>query len=277
MIAVTPVPPRVVVVGRGRLGRAISAALVLAGRPPAVVSGTSASAAPLLPFSELAKAGPGAVLVLAVRDDALEGLARVLAGVPAEVPSGAVVLHLSGALGPRVLEPLATRGFATGCCHPLQTFPGTAADAGRFSGVTFGIDGDAGGLAAAVLLSRSLGGRPVQVPMSARSLYHLAASLGANGLTGLVAASRDALVEAGFTPPEALAALGPLLRSALEEALRLGPEDSLTGPVARGDDATLESHRRTVLAWDASRAALFEALLREQRRLAMRGRAGAGC
>jgi predicted short-subunit dehydrogenase-like oxidoreductase (DUF2520 family) len=277
MIAVTPVPPRVVVVGKGRLGRALSAALAVAGRPPAVVSGTSASAAPLLPLSELAKAGPGAVLVLAVRDDALEGLARVLAGAPAEVPSGAVVLHLSGALGPRVLETLATRGFATGCCHPLQTFPGTAVDAGRFSGIAFGIDGDAGGVAAAELLSKSLGGCPMRVPPSARSLYHLAASLGANGLTGLVAASRDAFVAAGFAPSEALAALGPLLRSALEEALRLGPEDSLTGPAARGDDATLESHRRAVLAWDASRTALLEALLREQRRLARRGRAGAGC
>ncbi|MBK6404306.1 MAG: DUF2520 domain-containing protein [Holophagales bacterium] len=109
------------------------------------------------------------------------------------------------------------------------------------------------------------------------ALYHLAAALGANGLTGLVAASRDALVGAGLTPGDALGALGPLLRSALEEALRLGPEAALTGPVARGDEATLERHRRALLAWDAGRVALHEALLREQRRLVHGGPGGTEC
>ena len=110
-----------------------------------------------------------------------------------------------------------------------------------------------------------------------RALYHLAASIGANGLTGLVAASRDALTGAGLPPGDALDALAPLLRSALEGALRRGPEAALTGPVARGDETTLERHRRAILAWDASRAALLEALLREQQRLAGRGPGGSEC
>jgi predicted short-subunit dehydrogenase-like oxidoreductase (DUF2520 family) len=110
-----------------------------------------------------------------------------------------------------------------------------------------------------------------------RALYHLAASLGANGLTGLVAASRDALTGAGFAPQNALEALAPLLRSALEEALRRGPEVALTGPVGRGDESTLDRHRRALLAWDASRVPLLEALIREQRRLARRGAGGSEC
>ena len=118
---------------------------------------------------------------------------------------------------------------------------------------------------------------PSLVEARNRALYHLAASLGANGLTGLVAASRDALTGAGLAPGDALDALAPLLRSALEEALRRGPEAALTGPVARGDETTLERHRRALLAWDASRASLLEALIREQRRLARRSPGGTEC
>lgn len=232
---------------------------------------------PRLPLAELLRAGPGTILVLAVRDDSLLDLARLLCEAAADVPPGAAALHLSGALGPGVLDSVRSRGFATGCCHPLQTFPGTSSDSHRFEGITFAVDGDADGLAAAHRLCRLLGGKAVRVPASARGVYHLAASLGANGLTGLVGASRDALVAAGFGPSEALAALAPLLRSALDEALRLGPEAALTGPAARGDESTLDRHRRALLAWDASRAALLEALLREQKRLAARSAAGAGC
>jgi len=200
-----------------------------------------------------------------------------LAGALGGAPAGAVALHHSGALGPEALAPLSAAGFSTGSCHPLQTFTGAPDDSGRFEGATFAIDGEGAGLEAARLLALALGGRPVEVPAGARGLYHLAASLGANGLTGLVGASRDTLVAAGFTPEGALAALGPLLRSTLEEALRLGPEAALTGPSARGDDATVMRHRRALLAWDASRLALLEALLREQARLVARGPVGTGC
>jgi predicted short-subunit dehydrogenase-like oxidoreductase (DUF2520 family) len=166
---------------------------------------------------------------------------------------------------------------ATGSCHPLQTFAGSSEDSGKFQGIAFAIDGSGPGLAAAERLALALGGHPFAIASGKRPLYHLAAALGANGLTGLVAASRDALVGAGLAPEDALGALGPLLRSALEEALRLGPEAALTGPVARGDEATLERQRQALLAWDAGRAALHEALLREQRRLARRIPGGTEC
>jgi predicted short-subunit dehydrogenase-like oxidoreductase (DUF2520 family) len=228
-------------------------------------------------LSAARQAGPEVILLLAVRDDALEGLVAVLSRTVSGFPRGTVALHHSGAHGAEVLAPLGKKGLATGSCHPLQTFTGSPADADRFQGVTFAIDGTGAGLAAAERMALALGGRPVAIEARNRALYHFAASLGANGLTGLVAASRDALVGAGLAPGDALDALAPLLRSALEEALRLGPESALTGPVARGDETTLERHRQALLAWDASRAALLEALLREQRRLAGRDPEGSEC
>ncbi len=276
MIAVRPLPFPAVVVGRGRLGRALASALGEAGFPPSVVGGREGAAEPEKVVRAVRGAGPAAVLLLAVRDDALAGLAERLAVTLPAMPPGAAVLHFSGALGCEILSPLSATGLPVGTCHPLQTFTGAPGDAARFDGATFGVDGDGDGRAAAERLAVALGGNPVPVPPGARSLYHLAASLGANGLTGLVAASRDALVAAGFDPGEALGALGPLLRAALDEALRLGPEAALTGPAARGDEATIERHRRAILSWDADRAGLLEALLREQRLLARRRRDGAG-
>jgi len=277
MIAVRPPPPCAVVVGKGRLGRAFASALGLAGSPPAVIAGRDGAARPDEIASAARQAGPEVILLLAVRDDALPGLVAALAGTDWGFPRGTVALHHSGAHAAEVLAPLEKAGLATGSCHPLQTFTGSPADARRFQGITFAIDGSGAGLAAAERMALALGGRPVAVEARNRALYHLAASLGANGLTGLVAASRDALAGAGLAPEDALDALAPLLRSALEEALCRGPEAALTGPVARGDETTLERHRRALLAWDASRAALLEALVREQRRLAGRGPAGSEC
>ena len=277
MIAVGQRRTPSVVVGRGRLGNALAAALEAAGASVEVVPGRVAArdAEPVL--SAVRRAGPGSILLLAVRDDAVGPVAATIGFATRDLPDRSVALHVSGALGLDVLDPLQAAGFSTGSCHPLQTFTGAAGDPRRFVGSFFAIDGDGPGRDAAELLARSLGGRPFGIPATKRTLYHLAASLGANGLTAVVAAARDALAAAGLPAEEALEALGPLLRASLEEALQRGPEASLTGPAARGDDATLARHRRALLAWDASRAALLEALLREQRRLATKCRAGAGC
>ena len=277
MIAVRPPPPRAVVVGKGRLGKALASALALAGSPLVVVSGRDGAARPDEILSAARQVGPEVILLLAVRDDALSGLAAVLSDAVSGFPPGTAALHHSGAHGAELLAPLGEKGLATGSCHPLQTFTGSPVDAQRFQGTAFAIDGSGAGLAAAERMALALGGRPVVVRTRDRALYHLAAALGANGLTGLVAASRDALTGAGLAPGDALDALAPLLRSALEEALCRGPEAALTGPVARGDETTLERHRRALLAWDASRTALVEALIREQRRLAGRSPGGMEC
>ncbi len=268
-------PRSPVVVGRGRLGGALVEALRRAGLDPRSAGGRECRERPEGLLHLLRGDGRTPILLLAVRDDALAPLAANLAGVVPAAMGGAAALHLSGSLGPAVLHPLAARGFATAACHPLQTFTGSPEDATRFAGASFAVEGSEAGRAAAEPLVRALGGRPFLLSPGARPLYHLAASLGANGLTGLVAAARDALAATGVGPDAALAALAPLLRTALQEALRSGPEAALTGPVSRGDEATLERHRHALLAWDESRIALFEALLEEQRRLAVRGIAAA--
>ncbi|EWM67115.1 NADP oxidoreductase, coenzyme F420-dependent family protein [Micromonospora sp. M42] len=84
-----------------------------------------------------------------------------------------------------------------------------------------------------------LGGVPEWVGETDRPLYHAALAHGANHLVTLVNEASDRLRDAGVERPEKV--LAPLLRAALENALRLG-DDALTGPVSRGDAGTVRRH-----------------------------------
>lgn len=264
MIANTSPTKDVAILGRGRLGRALAIALGSAEVAVRVLHGRDSAASPPPPedFRGLD------LLVLAVPDDAIGFVATALAP---SFPAGSrtVVLHLAGAVSSEVLEPFSRRGLPCGSCHPLQTFPETA-PAGAFQGVTFGIEGESEAQETARWLVEQLGGRAIAITASTKPLYHLAAVLAANGSVALLGAARDALLACGFPPEEAVGALAPLVRTAIGAALERGPESALTGPVARGDRATLERHRSALRRWDAPRQALYEALVREQERLVAR-------
>lgn len=246
----------VVVMGRGRLGTALTAALSRTGTDVRLVPGRTRGDSP-----ELSRP---AVFVLAVPDREVDSVAAALS---VESLAGSVVLHASGALGPEVLESAARAGASVGGFHPLQTFPGGPADAERFAGALVALDGDPAAVEEGRRLATRLGGRPHVLVPGSRALYHLAAVLASNAVVGLIAAARDAAVGAGVPPSTAIEGLAPLARAALEGALTLGPEAALTGPVRRGDEETLERHRAALRAWDPSRLPLYEAVVAEQRRL----------
>lgn len=250
----------VAVVGRGRLGSALASALASAGVNVRLVPGRSPAGEPDL--------GPVGAIVLAVPDRDVTPTAQTLrARCGTASLDGRVVLHLSGSLGPEALERASREGAAVGGLHPLQTFPGAPDDPARFRGALVALDGDQAAIAAGRGLAQRLGGVPFVLAPGTRPLYHLAAVLASNAVVALLGTARDAMVAAGLPKDRALDALAPLARSALEAALTLGPERALTGPVARGDDATLERHRASLSAWDPARLILYEALVEEQRRL----------
>ena len=246
----------VVIVGTGRLGSALSHALHLSGVPARAFS----SRVP----ADLA----GATLVLvAVSDGAIPAVAERLAGARGDAATPSVALHHSGVLDATALGPLERRGFSTGSCHPLQTFPDRLPRADAFRGVTFALEGAPRAVDAGRMLAARLGGRSQEIQPEKKALYHLAAALAANGLVGLIGASRDALVACGFHERDALDALSPLVTTALRGALEGRPEDALSGPVSRGDLATLEFHRAALADWSPERSLLYEALVSEQERL----------
>jgi predicted short-subunit dehydrogenase-like oxidoreductase (DUF2520 family) len=180
------------------------------------------------------------LLVLAVPDPAIAATAAGLADLR---PSGQVaVTHLSGFLGLSVLVALSDRGIAVGAFHPLQSFPKTRPPE-AFVGSTFGIDASSEELLGALdALARLLGGTPRRVRDSERALYHVGGVLASNYLTCLAHEGCLALQAAGWTREEALRAVIPLMRGAVENLAEAGLPGALIGPIRRGDSAGVEVH-----------------------------------
>ncbi|MFE0879539.1 Rossmann-like and DUF2520 domain-containing protein [Streptomyces smyrnaeus] len=234
------------VVGAGRVGPALAAALRLAGHRPVAASGVSDAsrrrAAELLPGVPLMD--PAQVLarselvLLTVPDDALPDLVSGLARTGAVRP-GQLMVHTSGRFGVSVLEPALRAGALPLALHPVMTFTGTAVDVQRLAGCAFGVTAPDELRLAAEALVIEMGGEPEWVAEQARPLYHAALAIGANHLVTLVNQSMDLLRATGVQAPDRM--LGPLLGAALDNSLRSG-DAALTGPVARGDAGTVAAH-----------------------------------
>ena len=248
MIAARPTAARLVVgvVGTGRVGAVLGAALARAGHDVVAASAVSelsrARAAELLPGVPLMTpdevVARSALVLLAVPDDVLPGLVAGLAETGA-VRAGQLLAHPSGRHGLAVLEPAVRRGALPLALHPALPFTGTAVDLARLHGAAFGVTSPDVLRPVAEALVLEMGGEPVWVAEALRPLWHAALAHGANHLVTLVASAADLLRQAGAEDPAAV--LGPLLGAALDGALR-GGDAALTGPVSRGDAGTVASH-----------------------------------
>jgi predicted short-subunit dehydrogenase-like oxidoreductase (DUF2520 family) len=181
-------------------------------------------------------------VLLAVPDDVLRPLVAGLAETDSWRP-GQLVAHTSGAQGIGVLDPAAARGVAALALHPVMTFTGRPEDLDRLDGAPWGITAEDALRPVAESLVFEMGGEPVWVPESARALYHASLTIASNHLVTLVNDALGLLSGAGVTEPGRLAA--PLLSASLDNVLRLG-DAALTGPVARGDVATVAAHVATL-------------------------------
>jgi predicted short-subunit dehydrogenase-like oxidoreductase (DUF2520 family) len=234
-----PIAP-VAVVGRGRVGTLLSRALSAAGIE--VVGPLGRGAAP---------SGMAAVL-LCVPDDEIAAAAAL-------VPAGELVGHCSGATPLEALVP--HEGFSL---HPLMTItiddqPARLHGAGAAIAAT-----TPRGLATARALAQTLGLTPVQIAEPDRAAYHAAASIASNFLVTLEAVAESLLGSAGAERQ----LLVPLVRATVENWAALGPEGALTGPVARGDEGTVERHRSALADRAPELLPLFEALVEATRSLA---------
>jgi predicted short-subunit dehydrogenase-like oxidoreductase (DUF2520 family) len=123
--------------------------------------------------------------------------------------------------------------------HPAMTFTGTSIDLSRLHDTPFGVTAAEEIRPVAEALVVEIGGEPVWVPEDARAVYHAAMVIGSNYLNVLVNESISLLKDAGMENPGRL--LTPLMSASLENALRFG-DKALTGPIMRGDSATVRKH-----------------------------------
>jgi predicted short-subunit dehydrogenase-like oxidoreductase (DUF2520 family) len=234
------------VVGAGRVGPVLGAALATAGHHVVAVSAVSEASqrraaallpeVPIQPIDDVVRAAD--LVLLTVPDDALAALVDGLAAAEVFRP-GQLVVHVSGSHGIGVLEPAARRGVLPLALHPVMTFAGAPEDVARLAGCAFGVTSSPELRPVAEALVVEMGGEPVWIAEDMRALYHAALASGANHLVTLVNTAADLLRAAGVEQPARM--LGPLLGAALDNALRRG-DAALTGPVARGDAGTVANH-----------------------------------
>lgn len=261
----------IAIVGAGRVGTALGVAWARAGHVIVAVAGRAATPAraarwlPGVPVEAVgATAGAASIVVLGVPDDALDG---VVTEVARSIRPGTVVVHLSGALGLDVLEPVRRAAGRALAVHPLQTFADVAGAVDALSGCAFAVTADDhDGVLLGEQLARDAGGVPFVIADADRPLYHAAAVFASNYLVVVSGAAEEILSAAGVSDPRA--ALAPLQRATLANVDRLGARDALTGPAVRGDAGTVE---RNLAALGAATPALvppYVALCRAAIRLA---------
>ena len=203
---------------------------------------------------------PADLLVISVRDDAIAEVAARLNGFVAHV---AGVVHLSGLTSVKALSPIGD--LPLGSFHPLQTLPTPEAGAARLAGAWIAVTTEDDLLADHLFaLAASIGAHPFEVADDAKPLYHAGAAAAANFPLAALSMARR-LFEAAGVPFEAA---GPLVRAVIDNALAMGPEAALTGPVARGDVGTVTAQLAAVRAAAPGLAEDFAAMVMAVARVA---------
>jgi predicted short-subunit dehydrogenase-like oxidoreductase (DUF2520 family) len=246
-----PAPlPSIVVIGPGNAGRSIARAAADAGldvRPAGRVDALEACRG-------------AEVALLCVPDAAIDEAAGSLA---AAIPPLRYVGHTIGSRGLDALAAAAARGAETFSAHPLQTLPDPGSD---LAGAACAIAGSsAAALALAESLAEALGMRPFAVSEEDRAAYHAAAAMASNLLVALEESAAELLARVDVGAPREL--LAPLVvRTAANWAERGGA--ALTGPIARGDEATVERHRDAIADLAPELLALYDELAARARAIA---------
>ncbi|CAN5410472.1 hypothetical protein BH10ACT11_BH10ACT11_07800 [soil metagenome] len=242
-------PRRLAIVGHGRAGGAIARAASGAGL---VVSAVKRG--------EVQRSMDGVdAALICVPDSAIAAVGCEIAAAPR---TPALVGHVSGATGLDVLAPARSAGAETFVMHPLQTLPDGEADLGGARCAVAGSSPEA--VSAASELARSLGMEAFELSDDARAAYHAAACIASNFLVTLEESAAGLLSAAGVDDPRG--ALSPLvLRTAANWSQRGAA--ALTGPIARGDEATVESHLRALREHAPELVELYEAMAERTRAL----------
>ena len=265
------------IIGAGRAGSALALALQGAGHRVTAVAdrveerafklAEKLGAAAVSPAGVVAAAG---VILVSVPDDAIAAAAADLAPQVA-AHRNKIFLHLSGAHPARLLEPLAGSG-ALGSLHPLLSLAEPEGSAARLGRCLYALEGESAAVAAAQDLVRSLGGRYILLRPEEKVRYHAAAVLAANYLIGLIDVALGLYASLGLAREAALAAIWPLVEATTASLGKLGPEAALTGPISRGDLATVRGHLAELDRIDPLAARIYRDL--GQATLALAERAG---
>lgn len=234
----------IAIIGRGRMGRALDACLVESGLTVHGPYGRED-----IQSGTVSDAGAD-IVVLAVPDSAIMSVAQ-------QIEPGPVVGHLSGATPLAVLAP-----HESFVLHPLLTVTGVTS---RFTDAFATVSGSTErARKTAEWLAVALGMRHMPLKESDRAAYHASASIASNFVMTVLGFAEDLASRSGLDRE----ALAPLVRASVNNWVELGAREALTGPIVRGDHATVSRQRAAVGALLPRHLPLFDALVSATKDLA---------
>ena len=180
----------------------------------------------------------GEVVWITVPDDAIAGVARSLA--KSGDWRGKIVFHSSGALTSDEVIALRAKGARVASVHPMMTF--VRGEAPDMAGVAFALEGDAVAVRAARFIVEDLGGKPFVIKKQNKVLYHAFGSFASPLVIALMAAMEHVALAAGIRKQDIKPVMAPLLQQTLRNYLERDTASAFSGPIARGDIATVRKH-----------------------------------
>jgi predicted short-subunit dehydrogenase-like oxidoreductase (DUF2520 family) len=215
---------------------------------------------------------PAAIWMLAVGDDQIGPVCAALAA--AGLLDKTTVFHCSGAKASVELQAASQLGARVASVHPVRSFADPQAVAAAFEGTWCGVEGDGEALALLAPAFEAIGARLVAIDAAAKTVYHAASVFASNYLVTVLDAALRAYTAAGVPPEVARELARPLASETLANVFRLGAPAALSGPVARGDFATVARQQAALQDWEPATASLYAALVEATTALAARKQRG---
>lgn len=237
--------PSISIIGPGNLGTALALTLPRAGYEVRFLA-TRHKRAHLSALArkvharviDVGKPLPTDVVWITVPDDAITGVARLLAS--SQDWKGKIVFHSSGALTSDELAALQAKGARVASLHPMMTFVPDALP--EMAGISFAIEGDKAALRVAKSIVTDLGGRSFVIKKQNKVLYHVFGSFASPMVIALMASLEQVARAAGIRQSEIKRVMEPLLSQTFQNYLQQNAAASFSGPLVRGDVATVRKH-----------------------------------
>lgn len=266
-------------IGCGKVGRTLARALQNAGyETGSVVCRTLESAQNAVQFIgsgtpaiDLKEAlASSLVHFITTNDDAIEQMVQTILHEAPKSLENHYFFHTSGTIPSTILDPLAAKGAHIASIHPLQVFADPVKALETLPGIYYAIEGEDKAMELAVQIVTNLQGRLLLIPTGRKVLYHVAGVFAANYLMVLVDLALHIMQDLGETQEDAFDAFLPLMVGALQNVETLGVGEALTGPIARGDTATITRHLQALEALRPEVKEIYAVLGREAVNIAQR-------
>ncbi|HRD70149.1 MAG TPA: DUF2520 domain-containing protein [Legionella sp.] len=239
------------IIGAGHLGKTLG--YLLAQEPcvqiGAICNSSAMSTNAAIKFigngvycSNIGELPPADVTIIATPDDLITEVCVVLSKNP-NLKKDSVVMHCSGTLSSEALSSVSKKGCFVASVHPMRSFAQPEISVTQYQGTYCALEGDEKAIPMVKSLFEKIGSITYEIDKRKKSYYHAAGVFSSNYLITLAHQALCCMKEAGVDQEIAIPIIANLMRGSISNLEKtLSPEHALTGPIQRGDVATIKQH-----------------------------------